>query len=274
MLGHLVRPIFRLPRIHFIMAYPKVNLPKLSDMIVQQLEKRILDGVLKPGDRLPPERQLAEEFGVSRPSLREAIQQLASRGLLSSRQGGGTWVTDRLETAFSDPWEKLLNQHEELHGDLLEFRRVLEGTVARCAASRATPADVERLRRCVERLQQAYRSGDLAEQAQADVEFHQAVAEASHNVLFAHLSGSLLAMLQRHVKDNIANLFAVGEVAEALREQHLSIWQAIRDRQPDAAQLAAERHIDFVADTLQNQMLLAERDARARMRLEQENTGR
>lgn len=172
------------------MAYPKVSLPKLSDVIVQQLEKRILDGVLKPGDRLPPERQLAEEFGVSRPSLREAIQQLASRGLLSSRQGGGTWVTDRLETAFSDPWEKLLGQHEELRGDLLEFRRVLEGTVARCAASRATQADLERLQRCVDRLQQAYRGGDLAEQAQADVEFHQAVAEASHNALFAHLSAA------------------------------------------------------------------------------------
>ncbi len=268
MLAYLVRPIIP------AMAYPKVTLPKLSDMIVQQLEKRILDGVLKPGDRLPPERQLAEEFGVSRPSLREAIQQLVSRGLLSSRQGGGTWVTDRLETAFSDPWEALLNQHEELHDDVLEFRRVLEGTVALCAASRATTADLARLQHCVDRLQQAYRGGSLAEQAQADVAFHQAVAEASHNVLFAHLSGSLLAMLQRHVKDNIANLFAVGEVAEALRTQHLAIWQAIRDRQPDAAQLAAERHIDFVADTMQNQQILAERDARARMRLQQDISGR
>ncbi|OHX11417.1 FCD domain-containing protein [Chromobacterium sphagni] len=251
------------------MNYPKVTLPKLSDVIVRQLEKRILDGVLKPGDRLPPERQLAEEFGVSRPSLREAIQQLASRGLLSSRQGGGTWVTDRLETAWSDPWEKLLHQHEELRGDLLEFRRVLEGTVARCAASRATPADLERLQRCVDKLQQAYSGGDLTEQARADVEFHQAVAEASHNVLFAHLSGSLLSMLHRHVKDNIANLFAVGEVAEALRDQHLAIWRAIRERKPSEAQLAAERHLDFVAGTLQSQQQQTERDERARMRLAQ-----
>ena len=251
------------------MAYPKLNIPKLSDVIVEQLEKRILDGVLKPGDRLPPERQLAEEFGVSRPSLREAIQQLASRGLLSSRQGGGTWVTDRLETAFSDPWEKLLNQHQDLHGDLLEFRRVLEGAAARGAATRATPADLLRLQHCVDQLQNAYDGGDLAQQAQADVRFHQAVAEASHNVLFAHLSGSLLAMLHRHVKDNIADLFAVGEVAEELRAQHLSIWEAIRDKQPDAAQQAVETHLDFVATTLRTQQRQAERDAKARLRLEQ-----
>ncbi|MDH0342492.1 FCD domain-containing protein [Chromobacterium haemolyticum] len=250
------------------MAYPKLNIPKLSDVIVEQLEKRILDGVLKPGDRLPPERQLAEEFGVSRPSLREAIQQLASRGLLSSRQGGGTWVTDRLETAFSDPWEKLLNQHQDLHGDLLEFRRVLEGAAARGAASRATPADLLRLEHCVSQLQDAYDGGDLTQQAQADVRFHQAVAEASHNVLFAHLSGSLLAMLHRHVKDNIADLFAVGEVADALRAQHLAIWEAIRDKRPDAAQQAVEQHLDFVATTLQSRRRQAERDARARMRLE------
>lgn len=249
------------------MSYAKVSLPKLSDAIVLQLEKRILDGVLKPGDRLPPERQLAEEFGVSRPSLREAIQQLVSRGLLSSRQGGGTWVTDRLETALSDPWERLLGQHEELREDLLEFRRVLEGAVARGAASRATPADLARLEICVENLQQAYRGGDLNRQAEADVAFHQAVAEASHNVLFAHLSGSLLAMLHRHVQDNIANLFAAGEVAEALRQQHLAIWRAIRDGEPDAAQQAAEEHLDFVAATLQHLQRQSQRQQRASLRL-------
>ncbi|AUH50452.1 GntR family transcriptional regulator [Chromobacterium sp. ATCC 53434] len=248
------------------MAYPKVALPKLSDVIVQQLEKRILDGVLKPGDRLPPERRLAEELGVSRPSLREAIQQLASRGLLASRQGGGTWVTDRLEASFSDPWETLLRQHQALHGDLLEFRRVLEGAAAHHAASRATAADLQQLQRCIERLQQAYRGGDLAAQAQSDAEFHRTVAEASHNALFVQLSASLLTVLRRHIHDNVAKLFAAGEVAEALRGQHLAIWQAIRDRQPDAARQAAEQHIDFVADTLRAQGRQDERDARTRLR--------
>ncbi|GGY17809.1 FCD domain-containing protein [Paludibacterium paludis] len=250
------------------MAYQKVNVPKLSDAIVEQLETRILDGVLKPGDRLPPERQLAEEFGVSRPSLREAIQRLVSRGLLISRQGGGTWVTDRLETAFSDPWEALLHRHGELHEDLLEFRRVLEGTVARHAALRATDADLLRLDQCAEALREAYAGGDLARQAQADVTFHQAVGEASHNVLFAHVMSSLLAMLQRHVKDNIANLFAVGEVSGALLAQHLAIWAAIRARDPDAAQRAAEEHLDFVADTLVDLEREAERQERALRRLE------
>ena len=248
------------------MAYPKLNIPKLSDVIVEQLEKRILDGVLKPGDRLPPERQLAEEFGVSRPAARgdsatgvaRPAQQPPGRRHLGDGPAG-----DRLFR----PWEKLLNQHQDLHGDLLEFRRVLEGAAR--ARPPATPADLLRLEHCVDQLQNAYDGGDLAQQAQADVRFHQAVAEASHNVLFAHLSGDLLAMLHRHVKDNIADLFAVGEVAEELRAQHLAIWEAIRDKQPDAAQQAVETHLDFVATTLRTQQRQAERDAKARLRLEQ-----
>ncbi len=250
------------------MAYQKVNVPKLSDAIVAQLESRILDGILKPGDRLPPERALAEEFGVSRPSLREAIQRLVSRGLLVSRQGGGTYVTDRLETAFSDPWEHLIDRHGELHGDLLEFRRVLEGTVASYAATRATDADLQRLAKCVEELETAYAGGDLVSQAQADVNFHVAVGEASHNVLFAHLTGSLLSMLHRHVKDNIANLFAVGEVSEVLLAQHLAIWEAIRTGNPEAARRASEEHLDFVATTLTTLERQLERRERALRRLE------
>ena len=79
----------------------RVNVPRLSDAIVRQLESMILEGSLKAGDALPPERALAEQFGVSRPSLREAIQKLAARGLLVSRQGGGTYVSDQLEASFS-----------------------------------------------------------------------------------------------------------------------------------------------------------------------------
>ena len=249
------------------MPYPKVVVAKLSDAIVAQLETRILDGVLRPGDRLPPERQLAQEFGVSRPSLREAISRLVSRGLLSSRQGGGTWVTDRLDKAFSDPWEALIDRHDELHADLLEFRQVLECSAARYAAMRATDDDLLRLQQCVNQLQLAYAGGDLAAQAQADVDFHQAVGEAAHNVLFAHLTGSLLTMLARHVKDNIANLFAVAEVADSLLEQHLAIWQAIRDGDGDAGARAAARHLDFVADTLAVQEQVAHRRERAKLRL-------
>ncbi|WP_434735490.1 GntR family transcriptional regulator [Candidatus Accumulibacter necessarius] len=90
------------------MTYSKLKLPRIPDAVAHQLETRILEGSLKPGDRLPAERELAIELGVSRPSLREAIKKLVSRDLLVSRHGGGTYVTDRLEASFIDPWQQLL----------------------------------------------------------------------------------------------------------------------------------------------------------------------
>ena len=119
----------------------KLLVPRISDAVASSLERRILEGSLKPGDRLPPERELAVELGVSRPSLREAIQKLASKGMVQSRQGGGTYVTDRLESSFFDPWQDMMGAHPNLREDMLEFRRMLEGQAAEWAAERATAAN-------------------------------------------------------------------------------------------------------------------------------------
>src|SRR5512135_112555 len=90
---------------------------RLADVVAGDLEARILEGSLKPGDQLPSERRLAVELGVSRPSLREAIQKLVSKGLLSTRHGGGTMVTDRMQAAFADPWQEMLHGHPALQAD-------------------------------------------------------------------------------------------------------------------------------------------------------------
>lgn len=120
------------------MSYKSVRQPKLSDVIMQRIEEMILDGALSPGQRLPPERELAEQFEVSRPSLREALQKLVAKGLLVSRQGGGTWVADSLGSGLSDPLLDLFRTHPEAQYDLLEFRHALEGVSAYYAALRST----------------------------------------------------------------------------------------------------------------------------------------
>ncbi|MCB6184876.1 FCD domain-containing protein [Leeia sp. TBRC 13508] len=249
------------------MSYQKINVPRLADAIMEQLEQQIIEGVLKPGARLPAERVLAEQLGVSRPSLREAIQKLSAKGLIISRQGGGNYVSDQLETAFSDPWEKLIRENEGLHDDVLEFRRAMEGVVAGMAAERATDADRKHLEDLIKQLRAAYDGEDLSAQSAADVAFHQAVAEASHNVLFAHLVSSLLHMLHRNIEDNIANLFASGSVAATLLGQHEDVWQGIKERDPVKARTAAEAHIDFVAKTMAHFRDEKERLKRAKRRL-------
>ena len=244
----------------------RVNVPRLSDAIVRQLESMILEGSLKAGDALPPERALAEQFGVSRPSLREAIQKLAARGLLVSRQGGGTYVSDQLEASFSSPWQSMVASHPELRHDVLEFRRLLEGSTARMAAERATEADLQRLQEVVERLQSAHAAQDMNAVSKADTAFHQAIADAAHNAMFNHVLASLFSMMRTHVHDNIANLFAQGTVSGELLEQHLSIWRAIQARDGAGAQSAAEAHIDFVGQALARMRDESEREARAARR--------
>jgi GntR family transcriptional repressor for pyruvate dehydrogenase complex len=245
------------------MVYPKLSVTRIPEAIAHELEMRLLEGSLKPGDRLPAERELAAELGVSRPSLREAIQKLVSRNLLVSRHGGGTYVTDRLDARFSDPWQQLIDQHPSLQGDVLEFRYLLEASAAELAAQRATDADLQRLQQAFALLDAAYRESDRSAQVSADVAFHLTIAEAAHNALFGHLTASLLRLLHDHVRRNISDMSVGPEIGRCLMEQHSAIHKAIVDRQPELARLAAQAHIDYVRNRLDEAALAVERQQRA-----------
>lgn len=234
------------------MTYTKLNLPRIPDAIAHQLETRILEGSLKPGDRLPAERELALELGVSRPSLREAIKKLVSRDLLVSRHGGGTYVTDRLDAGFIDPWQQLLDQHPFLQNDVLEFRFLLEASAAERAAERATDSDLARLEEVYLRLDAAYSGGDRSAQVDADVAFHLTIAEAAHNALYAHLVSSVMRLLHEHVRRTLREIVLGAETGRQLMAQHRAIRDAIVGRQPALARQAAQEHIDYVRQRLDN----------------------
>ena len=245
----LVLPIkFAQERISMIKKRPTVT--RISDAVADGLEKRILEGSLKSGDRLPSERDFAVELGVSRPTLREAIQKLISKGLLATRHGGGTVVTDQLEAHFVDPWQQMLSGHPMLHTDLLEFRQMLESQAASLAAERATSIDIERLDALYATLDSVYASNDLKACIDADVAFHQAIAEAAHNVLIGHMSVSLMKLIHGHVSTNLEHLQARPQRWEQLRSQHHAIWQAIREHQSDKAASASRSHIEFVRQNM------------------------
>ena len=245
----------------------KLQVPRISDTIAATLEQRILEGSLKPGDRLPPERELATELGVSRPSLREAIQKLASKGMVQSRQGGGTYVTDVLESSFSDPWQDMMAKHPNLREDMLEFRRMLEGQAAEWAAERATDADLQRLEHSFKALLGAFENDDAQARSDADIAFHQAIGDAAHNVLIGHLSGALLSLMHDNIRLNLGELKGVPAANRLLMSQHEAIYAAVRDNKPQAARAAAETHIDFVRETLAQTLRSVARRETAERRL-------
>jgi GntR family transcriptional regulator, transcriptional repressor for pyruvate dehydrogenase complex len=245
----------------------KVQVPRISDAIAATLERRILEGSLRPGDRLPPERELAVDLGVSRPSLREAIQKLASKGMVQSRQGGGTYVTDALETSFSDPWQDMMGKHPNLREDMLEFRRMLEGQAAEWAAERATDADLQRLDQNFAALRAAFDADNTDQRSDADIAFHQAIGDAAHNVLIGHLSGALLRLMHDNIRLNLGELKSVPAASRLLMSQHEAIYNAVRDKKPQAARAAAETHIDFVRETLAQTLRSVARRETAERRL-------
>ena len=250
------------------MSTAKLQVPRLSDAIASSLERRILEGSLKPGDRLPPERELAIELGVSRPSLREAIQKLASKGMVQSRQGGGTYVTDRLESSFFDPWQDMMGAHPNLlREDLLEFRRMLEGQAAEWAAERATEADLERIGKAFDDLCRAFDGADMERRSACDIAFHQAISEASHNALIGHLASAMLRLMHDNIRLNLGELKNVPAAADLLKSQHQSLFDAIREKRPAAARAAAQTHIDFVQETLAQSLRSAARRESAARRL-------
>jgi GntR family transcriptional repressor for pyruvate dehydrogenase complex len=249
------------------MEVGSVRQRRLSDDIVSQLETMILEGTLKAGERLPAERVLAEQFGVSRPSLREAIQKLAAKGLLVSRHGGGNFVAETLGSTFSDPLLHLLESNPEAQRDLLEFRHTLEGSCAFYAAQRATELDRQRLTEAFSALRDCYnRSGKVtrAEEGAADANFHLAIAEASHNAVLLHTIRGLFDLLKRNVVTNIGGMYAQrDETRDMLIEQHRTLYQAIVEGRAEEARTISNRHIDYVQEVLAEVQQQARREERA-----------
>jgi GntR family L-lactate dehydrogenase operon transcriptional regulator len=213
---------------------------RLSDRVAQQLLELIQSTQLQSGAKLPTERALAEQLGVSRTALREAIQKLASRGVLESRVGAGTFVGSRVplwhEQAVA-PLESLLRDDPQYRYDVLEARQALELSTAWYAAQRATDKDRDRIRRCFDDMLRHQQARDAASAARSDAQFHLAIAEASHNAVLVQLMGSLFELVLGTVAQNRRLMFVHDDLStlEHLTAQHHNLMQAIVDGEPEQA---------------------------------------
>lgn len=230
------------------MAYQKISPTKISDMIVQELEKLILEGALKPDEKLPSERDLAEQFDVSRPSVRDAIKKLEVKGLLRRRQGGGTYVQSQLWQSFSDPFIELMQEDPESQYDLLEFRHALEGVMAYLAALRGTDSDMEQLKIALQVVEEA--SDSIEQQAKAIVDFYRTIAEAAHNVAMLHLILSLQPVLVRNVSENLKFLYHREDAVIVAKKHRRDLLAAIVGRDPEGARQASNDHLAYIEEVL------------------------
>jgi len=229
------------------------NILTIAETIAKQLEEMIAGGALKPGERLPSERVLAERLGVSRPSLREGKQILTSKGLLSSRQGGGTYVQDGLNSGLTDPLMDLLVKRPEFRFDMLEVRHALESQAAYYAAHRATESDKSKIVNAFnEMVKMQTTDGNPVASAEADTNFHLSITEASHNMALLHISRSLFIVLQSSIQNNLDKLYSVPKSGDQINAQHQQVMDAILEGDADAAKLAAQDHIVYVDKSMRD----------------------
>lgn len=260
------------------MKYSPVQQPRLADVIVGQLESMILEGSLPPGQKLLPERELARQFDVSRPSVREAMQKLEAKGLIERRQGGGNFVSDQLWDGLADPMLNLLCSNPDSSFDLLEFRYALESIAAYYAALRGTEADCENLRQHFAAMESAI-SQSVAEQAKTVADFFLAITEASHNRVLLHAVRALKNLLTESIEANLVALSLnqgqsrsaeqQSEIIQQIQHYRSQLLAAILSREPEAARQASHEHLAFIEDALLSSAQEQSRAQRSLRRLQQ-----
>ncbi len=227
---------------------------RISDLVFEQLRDVIFKGQIRPGHQFMTERELAENLGVSRPTVREAINRLVALGLLEHRQGQGTFVVS--PTVEHNPLGMPHNEKISLE-DLLEVRLGLECNAVAMAARRATDEDVRDMEKCLREMSARMAAGELG--GNADVAFHMAIAYATKNMVQIHIMKNFYDLLFYGIKSNLQYLYTEPATLETVMRQHNDILEAIRGRDSEQASLSMRDHIAFVLEFMRTH---SERPAR------------
>jgi GntR family transcriptional regulator, transcriptional repressor for pyruvate dehydrogenase complex len=214
---------------------------RLSDKVTEAILESIASNRLKPGDYLPTERELGEQFGVSRTVIREAVRALGAKGMLEVRGGSGVRIVAVDEKTVRESMRHFVKGSEMDYGKVDEVRRVLEVAAAGLAAERATPEDIEKINETIEQMERS--SEDLEATVQSDLAFHRALATSTHNELFLMLHDSMGEMLLEVRRRNLAR---GAERRRLVVEMHRRIRDAVANHDPEAARRAMIDHLGEV----------------------------
>jgi len=218
---------------------------RIPEEVADRVRILILDGTFPPGRPLPPERLLAERFGVSRGSVRDALRMLELIGLLETRHGQGTFPRELTVDRLVAPLASVMTYRQDLKDELADVRRMFEPAVARAAAVRATDEDIADLQRIVEAQRRKLKTDQTA--IVEDSAFHAILARCTRNRVVVSIMATLNDLL---VESRAQSLRQKGRPARSL-DGHEAVVAALRSHDPDAAAQAMARHIEQIADLQQ-----------------------
>jgi GntR family transcriptional repressor for pyruvate dehydrogenase complex len=227
--------------------YKIVRTSRLYEQIVQQVQESIQKGTLKPGDQLPPERELAQQFGVSRTAVREAVKALREKGLVEAYPGRGTFITDGTTSTIGQSLDRMMKIGQpEGSAYLAEVRETLEPEIAALAARRADEEDLASMRELISVMDSARKDPEAF--IEADLDFHLALAEAAANPLILSLIDSIVGLL----REQRMRIFHVEGGPERGQYHHKRILEAIEHRDPLGAREAMKAHMRQVREDSQH----------------------
>ena len=220
--------------------FKSIHRTRISDEVASQVKTLITEGKLKPGDRLPPERELIKQFGVSRPSLREALNSLVATGFLEVVQGNRTVVKSLVSAKIFEPLDNLLKEDSNTVFELIEVRKAIETWNAYLAAKRASREDISHLEEIIETMKKSLEKGGPFPEKE-DADFHLAITLATHNKIQTHVMYTLHDMLKESIEKYYHKLDE-----EELFEQHLGIVEAIKEKNSELARTRIFQHLEYV----------------------------
>jgi len=220
------------------MKFSKITPVRLYESVIEQIMDLIKNNKLKPGDKLPPERELAEKLSISRGSLREAFRVLESRGLIKSKPGGGRFIREVKKETLIDTENVILNLEKSSILELLEAREMFEVKIAKIAAQRATTEDIELIEKALNKMGEEEELKD-DKKTESDTEFHLAIASASHNFVFINIIRLHLDLL----KDTREKTWKIPGRREEQQEEHQAIFKAIKEHNSKKAGEVMLKHL-------------------------------
>ncbi len=230
-------------------AFQKIETKRKSVHVAEQIADAIRQKAYQAGDRLPPERVIAEQMGVSRPSVREALSALQLVGVLETRPGDGTYVVKGLDRR--DAVVSLLEEHES-PVEALEARRVLERAIVQMAATHATPQSLDDASTALDALRLAASVRDYEAFALANGPFHMAIVRMAGNELLERAVGPMIDVMQQQLAREMRRKEYAhgGDFFNAMLEVHVDIYHALKDGSAARAAEAMDRHFDMIEASL------------------------
>ncbi|MFZ5652011.1 MAG: FadR/GntR family transcriptional regulator [Bacillota bacterium] len=226
------------------MELKPVKTKKIYEEIIDQVKALIADGTLSPGDRLIPERELAEKLKVGRSAVREAIRALGAMGIVEIKPGEGTFITESNTNPFMDMLAYLLVAERDSVRELLELRKILEVEAAGLAAIRHTAEGLKSMEAHLEQMKIDIINGELGEQA--DMNFHFAVAEATQNSLLVKLMNTIADTMRSGLRTAREQIYRTPGNPERLLREHYEIFDQIKNSNPEAARRTMFEHLEKV----------------------------